>query len=97
MPFASLKYAVVVTEPQAAKLALRSDTLVLPLFVCKSVILTTHGHFAFLLLLLSLSLSGLVWFFYARSKGPLYDSWRTKGEQDIFSGDGELWKKEVTT
>jgi hypothetical protein len=33
MPFASLKYAVVVTEPQAAKLALRSDTLVLPLFV----------------------------------------------------------------
>lgn len=30
MPFASLKYAVVVTEPQAAKLALRSDTLVLP-------------------------------------------------------------------
>lgn len=53
MPFASLKYAVVVTEPQAAKLALRSDT-----------------------------------------KGPLYDSWRTKGEQDIFSGDGELWKKE---
>ena len=33
MPFASLKYAVVVTEPQAAKLALRSDTLVLPFFV----------------------------------------------------------------
>jgi hypothetical protein len=57
MPFASLKYAVVVTEPQAAKLALRSDTLVLPLFVCKSVILT--GHFVFLLLLLLLS---LFWF-----------------------------------
>jgi cytochrome P450 len=52
VPFLSPSYVVVVTDPAAAKVALRSEC-----------------------------------------KGPFYDNFRSEGEEDIFSGDGQLWKK----